>query len=228
MTRPASGNSITICRMMMPSSRRTFLGAVSSLFAAGSASGQTRRPPETPAPSWDLAWLDQFKGRHKQVFDLGALELSEDTPLRLPNNYLNTFRDVYHAEPPEVNVAVGIARTAFPVNASDALWQKYKLGELWKINGPDGKPATRNIFLGQESSGPAPTVRALAARGVVFWQCNIALGGIASQLSRESGEPIDKVRNELAAGLNPGVKIVPAHSMAVGLVQERGFSYMRP
>jgi len=205
-----------------------FLGSLTGLAAARPLGAQQRRGGESAPRGFDLSWLDAFKGKHKQVFDLGAFELGEDTPLRLPNNYLNTFRDVYHAEPPDVNVAVGIARTAFPVNASDALWQKYKLGELWKINGPDGKPATRNIFLGQESSGPAPTVRALAARGVVFWQCNIALGGISSQLARESGTAVEKVRQDLVEGLNPGVKIVPAHSMAVGLVQERGFTYMRP
>lgn len=180
------------------------------------------------SPAWDLSWLDRFKGKHKQVFDLGAFELGDETPLRLPNNYLNTFKDVYKAEPPDVNVAVGIARTAFPVNATDALWEKYKLGELWKIKGPDGKPATHNIFLGPTDGGATPTVRSLAARGVAFWQCNIALGGIASQLARDTGAPIEKVRAELAAGLNPWVKIVPAHSMAVGLVQERGFTYMRP
>ena len=211
------------------SSRRTFLGTLTGLFAAAPLGAQApARPADAAAAAWDLSWIDAFKGKHKQVFDLGSWELGEDTPLRLPNNYLNTFRDVFHAEPPDVSVAVGIARTAFPINASDELWQKYKLGELWKINGPDGKPATRNPFLGKEATGTTPTVRALAARGAVFWQCNIALGGIASQLSRESGDPIDKVRAELVQGLNPGVKVVPAHSMCVGLVQERGFTYMRP
>src|SRR5262249_5457179 len=170
----------------------------------------------------------QFKGKHKQVFDLGSFELTEDTPLRLPNNYFNTFRDVFRAQPPEVNVAVGIARSAFPVNASDALWEKFRLGELWKINGPDGKPATKNLYVGEASGNPGPNIRSLMARGTIFWQCNIALGGIANQLAEKTGMPYDKVRAELVAGLMPGVKVVPAHSMAVGLVQERGFSYMRP
>jgi hypothetical protein len=64
-------------------------------------------------------------------------------------------------------------------------------------------------------------------RGVVFWQCNIALGGIANQLAQKSGEPFDKMRAEIVAGLNPGVRVVPAHSMATGLAQERGFTYMK-
>ena len=208
--------------------RRDFFATLTGLAAAAHTVAAQERDVARGGPGWDLSWLDQFKGKHKQVFDLGSFELGDDSPLRLPNNYLNTFRDVLHAEPPDVNVAVGIARTAFPINASDALWQKYKLGELWKINGADGKPATRNPFLGPASGGAAPMVRSLVARGAVFWQCNIAIGGIASQLARESGTPVDKVRAEIVEGLNPGVKIVPAHSMAVGLAQERGFTYMRP
>ena len=30
------------------------------------------------------------------------------------------------------------------------------------------------------------------------------------------------------AGLNPGVRLVPAHVMGLGLAQERGFTYMKP
>ena len=30
------------------------------------------------------------------------------------------------------------------------------------------------------------------------------------------------------AGLNPGVRLVPSHVMALALVQERGFTYMKP
>ena len=203
-------------------SRRAFFGSLTGLAALAPLGAQ-----EKPT-SWDLSWLDQFRGKHKQMFDLGSTELDEDSPLRLPNNYLNTIRDVLHAEGAEVNVAVGIARTAFPVNASDALWEKFKLGEVWKIKDPEtGKPAVRNIYLGSEKSNPAPTARSLAARGVVFWQCNIALGGIANQLGQKSGVPLEKLRAELVAGLNPGVHVVPAHSMATGLAQERGFTYMK-
>jgi len=203
-------------------SRRAFFGTVTGLAALAPLGAQEK------VPSWDLSWLDRFKGKHKQTFDLGSAELGEDSPLRLPNNYLNTLRDVLHSEGADVNVAVGIARTAFPINASDALWEKFKLGEQWNIKDPDtGKPALRNIYLGTAESRPAPTVRSLTARGVVFWQCNIALGGIASQFAQKTGVPLDKMRAELIAGLNPGVQVVPAHSMATGLAQERGFTYMK-
>jgi hypothetical protein len=208
-------------------SRRTFLTALPSL--AGLAQAPQSPPASHAATEWDMSWLDSFKGKHKQAFDLGSFDLTVDTPLRVPTNYLDTFRDVYHLEPPDISLAVGISRIAFPMNASDAIWLKFKLGERWQIKDPStGQPATRNIFLGQASGSDRATVRGLQARGALFWQCNVALGGVASQLARAFNRPVPDVRAELAAGLNAGVIIVPAHAMAIGLVQEHGFTYEKP
>jgi hypothetical protein len=33
------------------------------------------------------------------------------------------------------------------------------------------------------------------------------------------------VRAELIAGFNPGVRLIPAHTMLLGLAQERGCTY---
>jgi hypothetical protein len=195
---------------------------------ADSPAAQTPRP--SPASTdWDLTWLDQLKGQHKQLFDVGNMDISEDTPLRMPMNYLDAFRDVYHLEPPDVNIVIGIQRGAFPMNASDIIWEKYQLGERWNIKDPQtGKPATRNVFLGQTSGGGGAFVRPLQARGAVFWQCNIALQAVTGQLARQAGKSPADVRAELLAGLNSGVKLVPAHTLLVGLVQERGFTYEKP
>ena len=68
----------------------------------------------------------------------------------------------------------------------------------------------------------------MQARGTLFWQCNVALGGVAQQLADAMHMPTAEVRADLIAGLNTGVRLVPSHVMALGLVQERGFTYMRP
>jgi len=171
---------------------------------------------------FDMAWLDQMKGKHKQLYDLGSLQLSiEPRPLRFANNFLNTFRDVYRLEPPDVNTAVGISGPAFPMNATDRLWAKYKLGERNKIIDPMTKqPAVRNIFYDD--------VKAVQARGTIFWQCNVALGGVAQQLAEDFKMPAAEVRADLIAGFNPGVKLMPSHVMSLALAQERGFTYMKP
>ena len=112
---------------------------------------------------------------------LRGIDLAADPrPLRFARNFLDTFRDVYKLEFPDINTAVGISGPAFPMNASDRLWEKYQLGERSKIIDPmTKKPAVRNIFL----DGDDVSIKAMQARGTVFWQCNVALGGVAQQLA---------------------------------------------
>ena len=217
--------------MTMPpvQSRRSFMSLLSWLAGAtalqSSASLAAAQTTSTPAQSWDLRWIDDLKGTHKQVFDLAdANPASEPPPLRLPRNYLDAFRDVYKREFPDVRTVVGITGRAFGVNASDRLWEKYALGERSKIIDPaTNKPAVRNIFMDDSTLG----VKALQARGTVFWQCNIALNNIAQQLASARQLPVAEVYADLVAGLNPGVRLVPSHVMAMGLVQERGVTYVK-
>lgn len=209
--------------------RRSFVSLVASLagLAALDADASAAQTPARgiAAGQWDLTWFDAFKGAHKQVYDYGTFELTDDTrPLRFVKNYLDTYRDVFGQQAPEINTAVGVSRSCFPINVSDAVWQKYKIGERWKIADPATKqPALRNIFL---SDGDL-SVKALQARGTAFWQCNVALGAITQQLAQATGMPAADVRADLVAGLNPGVHLVPAHVMALGIAQEHGFTYMK-
>jgi hypothetical protein len=212
--------------------RRSFFSAVASLTGLLVARLSADQQPAAQAAArraneFDMAWLNQVKGRHKQLYDLGGLELSvEPRPLRFTRNFLDTFRDVDHLEYPDINTAVGISGPAFPMNASDRLWAKYKLGERSKIIDPMTKqPAVRNIFY---DDGSDISVKAIQARGTLFWQCNVALGNVAQQLATAFQMPLADVRADLVAGLNPGVRLMPSHVMALALAQEKGFTYFKP
>ena len=74
---------------------------------------------------------------------------------------------------------------------------------------------------------PTLGVKALVARGTMFWQCNIALNGSAQQLADARHLPVADVRADLLAGLNPGVRLVPGHVFALGLMQEKGLTYVK-
>jgi len=207
--------------------RRTFLATVGGIAAFGVAADRAAAQQTPAAGAIDISWFDAFKGKHKQVFDLGSFDLSVDSPLRQPVTYLMAHRDVSHLEPPnDLNVIVGISHKAFPMNAPDAIWEKYQLGEHWGIKDPQtGKPSVRNIFTGPTTNPGAATVRGLQARGIVFWQCNAALGAISGELAQKTGGKAGEIRNDLAANLLPGVRLVPAHTWAIGYVQEKGFAY---
>lgn len=171
-----------------------------------------------------MSWLDQLTGQHKQVFDFSNLDIG----LLVVKNWYDAWETVYRLRHPEVNAVIGIGGHGFPVNASDELYRKFPIGEQWKVTDPEtGKPALRNIFL---DGGKAPPfagagVRPLQARGAIFWMCNNALAGIASQLAAAVSRPQPEVYQDLRAGLNPGVIVVPAHTMLIGICQERGCSY---
>jgi hypothetical protein len=207
-------------------SRRTFMSMLTSLAGvAAMQAGGTRTEAQPAAQTWDLRWIEELKGQHQQVFDLADSDPTAQPPaLRLPRNYLDAFLDVYKLEFPAIRTVVGITSRAFPLNAADRLWEKYALGERSKIVDPaTGKPAVRNIFMDDKTLG----VKALQARGTIFWQCNIALGSIAQQIATARQLPVADVRSDLIAGLNPGVRLVPSHVMAMGLVQERGVTYVK-
>jgi hypothetical protein len=209
------------------SSRRSFFMSLATIGSAAAVGVGDAAAQSTAAAPFDMAWLEQMKGKHKQLYDLGSFDLGADNrPLRFCKNFLDTFRDVYKLEHPGINTAVGISGPAIAMNVSDRIWEKYKLGERSKIIDPMTKqPSIRNIFL---SDDPDISIKAIQARGTIFWQCNVALGNVAQQLATQFKMPVAEVRADLIAGLNPGVKLMPSHVMALALAQERGFTYMRP
>jgi hypothetical protein len=216
--------------------RRSFFGALAALSGTAllrKAAAATVPLEHFPAPmgggTWDLSWLDALDGKHRQVFDLGALD-ERGGMLRVVANYLDAHREVYGLGFPDINTVVGIAYAAFPINASDALWRKYGIGEKWKVQDPGtGTWARRNVYLDAPETDPGHryTVTTLRSRGTIFWQCNNALNGVAHELAAAAGAPVDTVRADLVSGLVPGVHLVPAHTMLLGLAQEHGCTYER-
>ncbi len=220
--------------------RRSFVTRLTGLSAMAlfsPALDRTGLAAETVSPvtsDWDLSWIDQLSGKHKQVFDFGSRKLDDtdgaagDSPLRVPRNYLNAHKEVYGLESPAINTIVGITSQSFPINATDAIWAKYALGQKWKIkDSKTGTWAVRNVFANplEIFNDRAISVQALQKRGTLFWQCNNALGGVTQMLAGAMKLEPAAVRAELVAGLMPGVKLVPAHTMAIGLVQEKGCTY---
>ena len=212
--------------------RRSFVGALIGASVAPSLVGQPKaatqesspKPARSSAEEWDLSFLDRLTGKHKQVFDFSNLEVG----LLVVKNWFDAHQNVFGLTHPDVNAVVGIGGHAFPVNARDELYRKYPIGELWKVNDPEtGAPAQRNIFLDGAKTGSfvGAGVRPLQARGAVFWMCNNALHGVAQRIAAAVHGSEAELYPELRAGLNPGVIVVPAHTMLIGLCQERGCAY---
>jgi hypothetical protein len=225
-------------------SRRDFLGqlATAGVVLATSACASSGPHPATAAVpvsggrsgsgsdpekdnSWDMSWLTRITGRHKQVYDISVL--GEGQGLRTVRNYLNAHRDVFGLNPPQVTAVAAMVSSGH-INFNDAIWAKYGFGEESKTKDPHTNAwVTNNVFRHAEAGDPMAdyTLEALQARGVIFWQCNNALKGITRRLAAKMQMAPEVIRAELIAGLLPGVYLVPAHTMAIGLAQERGCTY---
>lgn len=212
-------------------SRRAFLGRTAATLSAATFTGPLTAVSSAQASlRWDLSWLDNMHGVHKQVFDLSYLDTeSEHPPLLGVSNYLRACREVFGLPASRVSTVVGIASSGFPLVVQDALWERYRLGEEWKIKDPVTNAwAVRNVYA-ELPAGDAlrrATVRALQAEGTVLWMCNNALNYVSRQLATKTQQSQAIVRDELIAGFLPGIRLVPAHVLLVGLAQEKGFTYI--
>lgn len=205
---------------MNQKSRRSFLSSVGAL--AGASLLPNVGEAAQAAQGWDLSFVDRFTGKHKQVFDLMDTNLA----LVVIMNWLDAWESVYGLKHPEVNAIGAIAGKGFAINASDELYAKFPIGQLFGINDSTGKPATKSPFLeGGTGRMAGAGVRPLQARGVTFWMCNNALMNVAGRIANAVQRPQPEIYSEVRAGLNPGVIVVPAHTMLVGIVQEKGFTY---
>src|SRR5262249_4525253 len=113
--------------------RRGFFGRIAAMSALGlfGFAADTARAEGGDGPDWP----GTLKGRHKQVFDVYGI--NGGSPLGFANNFLT---------PNESATAVLVFRhSGTPLAVGSAMWEKYKIGESFKIMDPETKaPAVKN------------------------------------------------------------------------------------
>ena len=209
--------------------RRGFLGRLAAAAALLTAPAVVSAERVTSAPGDDLdKWLDDLKGKHRQIFDVLTLPKgSEGTAFA--RNFLSANFDSYGLADADVNVVISFRHEAFAFGLNDAMWEKYKLGELLKFNDPrTSAPAVRNTLLGQAPDGGrvSSSLAGLHAHGAVFPICGMAMRAYSGSAARGSGGDADAVRTEFHANLVPGAVEVAAGVIALNRAQERGLSYV--
>jgi intracellular sulfur oxidation DsrE/DsrF family protein len=214
--------------------RRGFVGAVAAL-GAGLAVGADTRVPRFFAPQQPSdAWLDQLKGKHRQLFDVPEPE--GGTVLRHVRNYLDAWRNAFGVGERDVSVVVTLYARTTPLGLQDAMWEKYQLGAALNITDPTtNAPLVRNWFAHSKPGDlvadgePETSMETLQRRGVVFALCNNALTRWSARLAKSGmggGVAVD-VHTDLVAHALPGVVIVPDVLVTMTKAHERGFAYVR-
>ncbi len=216
-----------------PIDRRGFLGTI---VAGAAAAGLALVPGAHAAEAMDIpvagsealdGALKKLSGRkYRQVFD--APRPNESMPIIWSWAFLHTFNKL-KVEDSNVGCFVVLRHEAIPFAMKDQLWEKYKLGEVFKIDDPTTKAAsTRNVVTNVKPEDlpiPDMAMEKVQARGVVFGVCDLAMTVYSMKLAEMAKMKPDDVKQDLVAGLLPGVVVVPSGIYAVHRAQSAGFTY---
>jgi intracellular sulfur oxidation DsrE/DsrF family protein len=109
------------------------------------------------------------------------------------------------------------------------MWEKYKIGETFKIIDPETKAlAKKNPFLRPKAGVLVVDDMALdrlLARGVVFGACNVALQVQSKMLAGNAGVSAEEAAKEWTANVVAGVTVIPSGTWGVNRAQEAGCTY---
>jgi intracellular sulfur oxidation DsrE/DsrF family protein len=212
--------------------RRSFLGRLAAGAAAIAAaavpsSARAERLLRSPAEDPDH-WLDALTGKHRQIYDVISLEQA-GTGTAFARNFLNANNDGYGLSDQDVNVVVSFRHKAFAMGLNDAMWQKYRLGELLGYNDErTHAPVDRNTSAGspEDNRKGSASLAALHSRGAVFTVCGMAMAAYAGRAGSQAGTDQATALADFRANLVPGAVEVVAGVIAVNRAQERGLSYV--
>jgi hypothetical protein len=175
---------------------------------------------QTKAEDVDSAnWPGTLPGRHRQLVD--AFAMNDGFPLAFAWTFLVPNKSA--------TAVVVLRHGAFPIALDHAMWEKYKIGESFKITDPETKaPAVKNPFL-----RPKPgvllsddfAIDRLVARGVVFGACNMALQVQSKMLAGNANVTAEEAAKEWAANVVAGITIIPSGTWGVNRAQEAGCTY---
>ena len=205
-----------------PVVRRSFLArlaAAGTAFAGvvalpSTSSAQPARAPTHPAD----AWLDDFKGQHKNIYDCTSVE---NGPMgwTFARNFLTANTGpIYQLKDADINAIVSVRHSASVYGFNDAMWAKYKLGESQKVNDSSGAPAVKNPQVNVAND--------LAKRGVIVAVCGLALARISRTVASDAGAAAADVEADLRANLvTPTARVVAAGVIVTNRAQEKGFAY---
>jgi intracellular sulfur oxidation DsrE/DsrF family protein len=214
--------------------RREFLGSLAAGAATFGISTLASPFSVSAMPASGIAeadaWFDKVKGKHRVVFDVPAPH--EIFQFAWPRAFL--LSNIATGTPEsDLGVVVVLRHSAIGFAMEDRLWEKYKLGEVFKVtDGATKAPALRNPFwkpkpddyvipgLGNLHIG----INELQDSGVMICVCDTAMTAFSGMLAHGM-EPAE-VKKDLISGILPSIQIVPSGVWALGRAQEKKCAYI--
>ena len=197
------------------------IGAMLPIAGAGAAAAATG--PRTEF----TRFLDTIPGTHKQVADWP--DLNHGMGLIYTMSFLMTGPEAYGVPATDIGALLVIRHRTIPIVLNDAIWSKYKLGEVFEITDPDtGAPALRNPFYLKPGALPFPdaALQKLINNGVKVAACNLALSVFSGMVAKAAELNPEEVKAEWLAAVLPGIQVVPSGTVACNGAVSRGCSYL--
>lgn len=219
---------------MMPKdhlpSRRAFVGTLTASAAtllAGISSNSFAKPADPLLVNDADAWFKKVKGKHRIIYD--APEPHDGFPIIWTWVYYVTNNQTGSNDNDMTGMVV-LRHNAIPLAMQDHVWEKYKLGEVFKINDNNKKaPALRNPYYDPQGADfPVPTIegiKKLQSRGALFCVCDMALTVYSGMVAQSINKKPEEVKADWVSALLPGVQVVPSGVWAIGRAQEHGCAY---
>ena len=209
--------------------RRGFLSRLSAsaagltVYAGTSSRVRSAFSPLALGEADPDSWIDRLRGTDRTLLHAHQRLLPALSGAR---NVLVNGRNAYGVAERDTAVAVATHGAAIGGLLRNEMWEKYALGEIYKVADPKtGGPSYRNPYLEPQDGAPSDaTVPALMERGVLFVVCNVAVGNLSKRVAQ--GLEADAIHHELLSGLVPGTIVVPDLFVAMSRAQKKGVSYI--
>jgi intracellular sulfur oxidation DsrE/DsrF family protein len=202
--------------------RRSFFSHLGGMMVLGVAAAVPKSLRAEAAEKPD-SWPGVLRGRHKQLVD--AYEINGGYPLGFVHNFLQPNE----AANESATGVIILRHSAFSLALNHAMWEKYKIGETFKVNDPETKaPAKKNPYFQAKPgvlNNDEIAIDRLLARGVIFGACGVALRGQARRLSGNAGVTAEEAANEFTANIIPGITVILSGVWGVNRAQEAGCTY---
>ncbi|MCC6318024.1 MAG: hypothetical protein IT361_10065 [Gemmatimonadaceae bacterium] len=204
--------------------RRAFLGrAATAALGIGASATALREALAAPVDAQGAdRWLSGLKGKYRQLTDI--FEPNDGFGFAYAHIFLAT-----QGPQPDASAVVVLRHGGFPFALSDAIWERYKIGQAMKINDPATKaPAVKNPFFRQKPGAllvDDMAIDRLLGRGVIFGACNIALQVQSGMLASQAGVTAEVALKEWTAGIIPGITVIPSGVWGVNRAQMAGCTY---
>jgi len=218
----------------LPGNRRDFLGLAATATATAAAAGLGSIVPVATAAaaaggaSTDFTrWLDSIPGKYRQVTDWP--DLNNGMGLAYSLAFLMTGPVGYGVPESEIGVVLVIRHDTIAVALNDSAWEKYKLGEMFKITDPDtNAPAVRNPFYLKPGRLPFPdaALQRLIDRGVRVAACDLAITFYSGVAAQKFGLKPEDVKKDWLEAVHPGITVAPSGVLACNGAVSRGCAYV--